>query len=328
MDLNRKAKIKPAVIVYSYLVIFPILLLFIGDKFILDGYFRKNLPISLDFLIWFNILFNFPHIICSSLLFFDKKYLAAFKIQFLKLVGLALAFVAIGATFWSSSLREATTLFALIWTIKHVVGQQFSMTRIFLRAKEDWLFILWKNYGIFVAVLIFLGIYSRVYTRYFSFIRPTLKLFEQHPWWFILPFLIVTSLLLKRAHDAKNKMGSYMLIANSFMMLSSVLLFSEQYFCLASLGPRIIHDLSAFYFYGVHSFNKKATFKGTSFLAFINRYQPVPLFLLSSVISVSLMYFCLNIHDLTIYHALSAIHFYTESFFWKAGSPSRQFLHF
>lgn len=306
----------------------PILVGMLVDKYYLDNYLQKNSPITFDFVIWFNVFFNFPHIICSSLLFVDKQYLSFFRKSLLILLMASAVFVVVFIAFRSSVMQEMVTLFALVWTIKHVVGQQFSMTRIFLRAKEDWAFLVWKHYGIFIASLMFLGIYARVYTRYFSYIRPLLKLFEQQPWPLLLPFFVTSVVLALRAHRANNQIGARMVYANVFMMVGSCFLFSEQYFCLAALGPRVIHDLSAFYFYGVHSYNKGRVASSGWFTNFFKRLQPIPLFMLSSTLGVFVMFYCMKIGDLTIYHALSAIHFYTESFFWKADSPARKFLSF
>ncbi|MCA9507373.1 MAG: hypothetical protein KC505_03000 [Myxococcales bacterium] len=327
---EQEVRINPYVVNSLYLVLIPIAVLMIVDLVVFSGYFKTRSPLTLEFVLWLNLFLNFPHIICSSLLLADKKYLSFFKDKLLYLAIFGIFAVFILVAFDSAGLREAVTLFALIWTVKHVIGQQFSMTKIFLKRKENLTFKIWKSYGVFISSSLFLCIYSRIYTNYFSYLKPFLNLFEQYSLYFTIPAIVLSAILLFQVRESAGILsGKLMIVGNLCMVLVSCFLFSQDYFSLAVLGPRIIHDFSALYFYGAHSYNKKKVKKSGSFFDFIHRNQPIPLFFASSLLGCGLMYFCQNIiFDLTIYHALSALHFYTESFFWKADSPAREFLHF
>src|SRR5437762_4035318 len=50
--------------------------------------------------------------------------------------------------------------------------------------------------------------------------------------------------------------GKAFLIANSAMPIVSVYLYAEGYYFFAVLGPRVIHDATAFIFYMVHDYNR------------------------------------------------------------------------
>ncbi len=329
IEKKEKLSVNPYILNSIYLVILPVMMLAFVDRIFFDEYIKNNSPMTLDFILWFNIAFNFPHIICSFLIMCEKNYIIHFRQKLLALFVASLCFVSILVSFRSSFLQETITLVALLWTVKHVVGQQFSMTKIFLRVKEDWVFKAWRIYGILIASLVFLGIYSKIYTYYFGYLYPVFEIFNKYSFFCVLPVFILSAVLLDRSIRARNKSGTYMIIGNMLMVASSVILYSHEYYCLSALGPRIIHDLSALYFYGIHSFNKrKSRTMPKNFWGIMNHFQPLPLFISSSFLSVSILWLCFRYGDLNIYHALSAIHFYTESFFWKNDSPAREHLVF
>jgi hypothetical protein len=141
--------------------------------------------------------------------------------------------------------------------------------------------------------------------------------------------------------------GKLFLWSNIFLVLSSFYLYLQQYYFLAILVPRLVHDATAYIFYVTHDYNRHHNHPQN----FIYRYAAhwnVPIFIVLPVCSFALafvlqaygdnivsaiteLFFSVEIHKaitLGLLGYLALMHYYTEAFTWKQESPYRRFIAF
>jgi hypothetical protein len=138
-------------------------------------------------------------------------------------------------------------------------------------------------------------------------------------------------------------MGRFYLWANALMVLQSSVCYWQGYAFLAILGPRLVHDLTAFTFYIAHDVNRHGTrpqnllYRLASKLGMgvfwvcpavailltylIGRFaDPLANLVVTPVLGHSLPYAA----SFVIVGYLGLLHYYTEVFTWKQGSPYRR----
>ena len=316
---------------YSCLII--IALVFSFDVLFFGQALRKASPVMIEFTAWFNAFFNFPHIICSLLLFssrenvkFSRDKLARFGIASGVFLLIFLSLNHLDDMYFNVAI-EVVTLTALLWTIKHVVNQQFSIGLVFLKKKETWQYSLWRWSGLALSCLVFLGIYAKVYTSYFHYLYDVFEFLTEHCLAVLVMYLGLSILAYRSVVDEGARLGLSMILWNSFMVARSYGLYAKSYFILAILGPRIVHDLTAIHFYSTYIANRSASKNSIpekKQSMFHVLYRPVTRYILFSMAGGALFMWSFENYDLMdIYHGMAALHFYIESFFWKRSSPSR-----
>ena len=127
----------------------------------------------------------------------------------------------------------------------------------------------------------------------------------------------------------KNKETKNYILLNLILMYASSYLLYMEYYCLAILGHRVIHDMTAFTFYGVHNVNKKNTdsLRGIFSIIHHNKFNGLPTTILTStIISFPIMAFSFYVKNWSYYYIFAAMHFYFESSIWKKGSPLREYI--
>ena len=130
-------------------------------------------------------------------------------------------------------------------------------------------------------------------------------------------------------------------------MLSSFYLYQQQYYFLAILVPRLVHDATAYTFYVTHDYNRHHA-KPHNFMYRIGRLFHIPLLIVLPLSSFALafalqaygddfishlsdFFFGVSIHKvitLGLLGYLALMHYYTEAFTWKNDSPYRRYIAF
>jgi hypothetical protein len=137
--------------------------------------------------------------------------------------------------------------------------------------------------------------------------------------------------------------GRSYLWANALMVLQSVLFYAEGYSFLAILGPRLVHDMTAFTFYVTHDVNRHGV-KPQNLLYRLASKLGLGIVWVGPVLAVLLTYLIDRFADpvaslwltpvlgydfpyaasFIIVGYLGMLHYYTEVFTWRQGSPYRQ----
>ena len=157
--------------------------------------------------------------------------------------------------------------------------------------------------------------------------------------------LVCSALLCQRY--VPSTFGKWFLWANVLLVVSSFYFYNQQYYFLAILVPRLVHDVTAYIFYVTHDVNKHQRQPQNAIYRCATYYR-LPIIAVLSVLSFSLAFVLQAYGDNTVslitrylfdveidkaatlglLGYLALMHYYTEAFTWKQDSPYRQFIAF
>jgi hypothetical protein len=342
IDVDAPLAAKPAsriVISARFLLaiyaIVPICLVaMILDKWIWGGKLFSALPTSPESFFVFQLAFGTPHIIASSILLAaNTDYLRAYWLRLILFTLAILVFFGVGSLYIP---YEAFLALVGAATVLHVIKQQVGVGKGLCRHAG-------RVYDVWGWTLVVFGsiLYYAVYTGY-HFSPVTADRVHGTLWTLAAIALALTFVCHVRIPTA---MGRLYLWANLVMTLQSGLFYAEGYSFLAILGPRLVHDLTAFTFYVAHDVNRHGTapqnllYRLAAKLGFgvfwvcpalavlltflIGRYlDPLTHLVVHPVLGYDLPYAA----SFVIVGYLGLLHYYTEAFTWKKGSPYRQYV--
>lgn len=319
-----------------YSIIPLCLLLQLFDDWFWQGFLQQNLPSSPKQFLLFQIIFGTPHIVASSILLVSNtEYLKFYKWKVILMTGAIALIFGVGSLFIPYKVLYVT---AAAWTVYHVLKQQLGVGRG-LYHLPDWVFyvLLWMS--VTTGIFVYIGI----------FLKNSLDV-QQLEWIKLISGglcagLICSALLCQSYVNTSE--GKWFLWSNVLLVLSSFYLFIQQYYFLAILVPRLVHDATAYIFYVVHDYNKHHQQPQNLMYHYAARCHlpvfvvlPLCSFLLafvlqsygdSAVNAITELFFGVEIRKavtLGLLGYLALMHYYTEAFTWKQGSPYRRFIAF
>ena len=333
---NNNLRVSFRLLLALYSIIPLCLLLQLFDSSFWNGYLQHNLPSSPKHFLLFQILFGTPHIIASAILLTsNSEYLKFFKTKIL-LMTIALAiFFSI-----ASQILSYRVLYIMVasWTVFHVLKQQHGIARgICGLPGRAFNLLLWLSVsaGIFIYVGIFLNkILSVQQANWISIISGVLCI-----------CLLLTSFVCQRY--VKTGFGKVFMWANTLLVVSSFYLYNQQYYFLAILVPRLVHDATAYVFYVVHDYNRHHGHPQNLLYRYTSRLK-LHIFIVLPLLSFSLA-FVLQAYGNQVFNVitnfffgveirkaitlgllgyLGLMHYYTEAFTWKSNSPYRKYIGF
>lgn len=301
--------------ILSVFLVIPLCLLVVfADHSFLDLRIRLSLPKSPEELFIFSIFFGFPHIVASCFSLFDKEYFQFYRNQVTSEFIYYCLFFIIIYFFAGKNIFEA--LFSL-WTIKHVIGQQFFIAPLFAHFSKTNL-KLWRN----SALLIGIGLYA------FTF--PERIHLNINPIFYLVFFTIMTSfftlITVITSSNNDNLTSKIFIWLNWLSIVSGILFVYLHYPFLTILCLRIIHDLIAYHFYITHDTNRNFNYRH-NFIYRLFNFLKMPVFLLLPLLSL-LIALRFNFKPLPFRYSfalglVSIFHYYIDSIFWKKDSIHR-----
>jgi hypothetical protein len=317
-----------------YAIVPLCLVAMILDRLVWGGTLFRALPTSPESFFIFQLAFGTPHIIASTILLAaNTDYLHAYWLRLTLFTLLILAFFGIGSLYIPYNVFLALVGAA---TVLHVIKQQVGVGKGLCRG-AGWLYDLWGwTLVVFGSIL-----YYAVYTGY-TFSTEAAAWVHGTLW--ALAAIALALALICHAR-IPTRMGRLYLWANLVLTLQSGLFYAEDYSFLAILGPRLVHDVTAFTFYVAHDVNRHGTatqnllYRLASKLGLgvfwvcpalailltflIGRYlDPLAHLVVPPVLGYDLPYAA----SFVIVGYLGLLHYYTEAFTWKKGSPYRQYV--
>ncbi len=334
--VENKLAVSFKLILGLYSIIPICFIIYMADVLFWRNYLKTILPSSPTHFILFQILFGTPHIIASAIvLTSNKEYLQFFKPKLIGMTMFIVAFFGFGSLFISYKMLYITTA---CWTVYHVFKQQHGIAKGICRL-PGWAFywMLWLSVS--AGIFIYMGI----------FLKNSLD--DQQVVWVKLIAgtltigLVLSSVLCQRY--VSTQFGKYFLWSNTLLIVSSFYFYTQQYYFLAILIPRLVHDATAYVFYVTHDYNRHHQTPQNSLYKFAARCN-IHVFLVLPLISFALTYLLQAYGDAwvniitqyffgtDIYKAitlgligyLSLMHYYTESFTWQSNSPLRRYIRF
>lgn len=314
LALPKKLKISPSVLLSFYAIIPVAVFLAALDHFYFNNHYRNHLPMSPEHLFWFTLFFVAPHIYANHFSLLDADYWKFYKSHILIILPAIAAFGYFAPKVWGPA---AFGLFYSIWQMKHAINQQFALAPM-LSAKPDRYYTYWKWLGIILGITMYAGLAPEDIHFEVKNIIVYISIFT------ILPFIFLT---YKTSEQCKNFLGSAYIWANFLMVETGIILYLCDYSFCALLIPRIVHDLTAFYFYSVHDHNRNMTYQHNLLYRWFS-FTRIPVAVLCPLLAC-LILLPFNFDPKPGWFwvfspIISMSHFYLESVTWKYGTPHRQ----
>lgn len=333
---ENKLAVSFKLILGLYSIIPICLIIYLIDLFILDGSLKSILPSSPSHFILFQILFGTPHIIASAILITsNKEYLQFFKLKLMGMTTFIVIFFGFGSLFIPYKVLYIITA---CWTVYHVFKQQHGIGKGICRL-PSWAFywMLWLS--VTAGIFIYMGI----------FLKNSLDV-QQVVWVKLIASVLTIGLILSSVlcqRYVKTSFGKYFLWANTFLIVSSFFFYIQQYYFLAILVPRLVHDATAYVFYVTHDYNKHQEVAQNNLYKYAERCHlhvflvlPLLSFILTFLLQaygnelvnlITQFFFGTEIYKaitLGLIGYLSLMHYYTEAFTWQVNSPLRRYIWF
>ncbi|HIF54007.1 MAG: hypothetical protein ABGX40_00335 [Methylococcales bacterium] len=334
--VDNKLAVSFKLLLGLYLVIPLSILVYILDQYYWGNYLKAILPSSPSHFILFQILFGTPHIIASALILLgNKEYLQFYKVKLLVMTALIILVFGIGSLFIP---YRVLYIMAACWTVYHVFKQQHGIAKAVCQLPSwgfYWLLWISVSAGIFIYIGVFLknslGVQQIEWVKMIAF---------------VLTFGLILSTVLCQRY-IKTGFGKCFLWSNTLLIVSSFYMYTQQYYFLAILIPRLVHDATAYVFYVTHDYNKHHQSPQNTLFKYAERCH-LHVFLVLPLFSFALAYLLQAYGDemvnmitrwffdgeirqaisLGLIGYLSLMHYYTEAFTWQAGSPLRKYIRF
>ncbi len=319
-----------------YLIMPLCLCLQLLDRFFLQGQLLAHLPSSPSHFMLFQILFGTPHILASSvLLITNTAYLRFYQAKLIVMTALIITVFGIGSLIIP---YKVLYVIAACWTVYHVLKQQIGVGRgVYQLSNLAFYTLLWLSVS--AGVLVYLGIFLH------TSLEETQTVLIKNCASGLSALLLLATLFYHRT--VTTALGKLFLWANTLLVIASLYFYMQQYYFLAILVPRLIHDATAYIFYITHDYNKHQAQPQNWLYQYTARWK-LPIFLVLPLLSAALTFFLqmygnemvsfitevlFNVEinkaiTLGLIGYLSLMHYYTEAFIWKQGSPLRQFIVF
>ncbi len=285
------------------------------DLALASGALRRVLPSHPDKLLFFTVFVNLPHIVASHLTVADAEYLPKYRTRIL--------WFGAGLLVVTGALKQLAPMvlgaLAVLFTVFHICAQQVGLTGAQLRV-GDRTFTAWKWITIAsgVAAYVFAVDGTEAVRRHFAVLGLAL----------LVPSYLLAARLHRRSATAA---GRRYLWANQAMFTAMIGLGLLGYPIFAALMPRVVHDLTAFYVYGVHDHNRNRAGAKNAFYKLAAALR-VPTWIAGPAAGILI---ALAIERalppetaLVIVYTISAFHYYLEGVIWKRGSPHREHVAF
>jgi hypothetical protein len=319
-----------------YAIIPLCLLLQLIDSWFWQGFLQQNLPTNPKHFLLFQILFGTPHIVASSIvLVSNTEYLKLYKLKIMLMTAAIIVVFGVGSLFIP---YKALYVIVAAWTVYHVLKQQIGVGRSLYRL-PNWAFYLLLWMSVASGIFIYIGIFMKnsLDAQLLEWIKLAAGI--------LCAGLVCSALLCERYVTTQS--GRCFLWANVLLVLSSFYLYLQQYYFLAILIPRLVHDVTAYVFYVVHDYNKHHR-QPKNFMYHYAARCHLPIFIVLPLFSFALTFVLQSYGDdafnaitefffgveirkaitLGLLGYLALMHYYTEAFTWKQGSPYRRFIGF
>ncbi len=308
IERKELLKIKPGLLLSIYSAIPLALILVLVDQVLFEGGLRNSLIKNPDDYPLFALVFTLPHIISSYFGFFDREYLKVYGKRLLR----GSQIVIIGSTVVAAINLTAAFYILALFTMYHVFKQQSGIARSLI-GKVDKPYQIWEWMGVLLSFAIYVSIFSNI----------------QLPNGFMVGALLVFSLIgLSIARQKMSLLAQVYLLGTILLPTAGYCLVATGYPILALAVPRIIHDVTAYFYYASHDHNRYLQSKNNYIYNLTSRLG-LPVIAANIVLSMTLA-FLINRYSgsmaLLILMVISLIHYYFESFIWKRDSVHRRYI--
>lgn len=307
-------RIKPGYLLGIYSII-PVVILFIAaDLWLNDLQLSRALPADPHSMQWFTMFFMLPHIFASLFTFVDRDYLVAYRDRLVVSVPVILMVVIVVPLLFNAPLLQ---LIVAVYTLFHLISQQTGIAAMIARNKSA-VYHAWKWVSFFAVLMISVLAQANV-----PGFRDLLYL--------ALPFFILFygALTLLSARQSKTVAGARYIAANSAMIVICYGLALARLPFFVILIMRVVHDVTAFYFYISHNANRNRE-RHLNLISRLRKWVRLPEYVFTPLMGVLCTFLATVVLGEGILFAiifLGLLHYYWEGVMWKQGSPHRASIH-
>jgi len=330
LDSKQRATVNSKALLALYLIIPACALLVLVDMLFLGNDLRQLLPTSpTGWLIW-AVIFELPHIVASFFSFIDREYIRHYGKKLILAVSIitaAVMFVRVGApavlpASLAGILSHLLAAVFVIYTMYHVLSQQFGIAMALMKLKPDHRYE-WLRWGATMSGVLMYTL--AMVDKELMFLGVSFGAIFQ---WLGAGIIAFTCVLGWNVSKLTNEpKGKLFLFANLAMLVSVYLFLYLDYSIFVLMIPRFVHDLTAFYVYGVHDHNRNCEKKHNLIYRPFYGISPI---LICPVLALLLGNF-LESHDYAMPAfavILTFLHYHVEGYIWKGNSLHRRFVSF
>jgi hypothetical protein len=274
---------------------------------------------------FWTLIFNLPHIVASWVTFADKAYIRHYRSEFTVALPIVVLLTIVLHVFIGGAVAF---LVSAIYTMYHVLSQQFGITIMMLGIKPNNVYRWWRWLSIIGTLFIYLVIYggSDVETaNVLDVLAPQLSIAAAS-------LFLGASVFFAYQLDKQSelKLGKYYLWSNVAMVFSCLIVARLGYIAFVIMIPRILHDITAFIVYITHDDNRNRK-KTVNYVYKLTSFSKLPYWLLCPATAILMAYALTTVHNIyvsTFIFAITYFHYYFEGFIWKGSSLHRQQAHF
>lgn len=295
--------------------IVPLCLLFLlFDGLVLDFRISRSLPADPHSMQWFTLFFMLPHIFASTFTFLDREYLATYRVR----LGMAIPIIAVIVLLLPQLFPDFPLgLIVAIYTMYHLMNQQTGIAAMIAR-NRSWEHEGWRWACFVVATLLYVAVLVGDRNLAALVVRAAAV---------VVPLLVLSGALALRR--ARTGIGKAYIAANTAMVITcyGLLAFNLPFFLI--LIPRVVHDVSAFFFYVAHNANRNAI-APVNPLARLRAVTGLPEYLWTPAVGVTctaLVTFLCSDWMMYILPSMALFHYYFEGIMWKSGAPHRRYIY-
>lgn len=290
---DRTFKVNSYLLLALYAFIpLSIVLVFIDQVFLSSVLRDEYLPSNPATLIWWAIIFNFPHIVSSLVTLADDEYISFYKQRFARalsvIVLVVLTINILIPLLFPGILSTITTVLFVVffagYTMYHVLSQQFGIGMMLMKVRPSRSYEIWRALATVASTLMYGMVFMKWPDTPFMGAFSVYEILEMIAGIFCV-LTVFQGFYITR--DSQRNLGTWYVYSNLLMLVSTYafLLMGYGFFVIAI--PRFVHDLTAFIIYSTHDQNRNRDVVRNHIYRFL-KFIPLPIMFLTPVVAIVL----------------------------------------
>ncbi|WP_439133160.1 hypothetical protein [Pseudomaricurvus sp.] len=290
-------RVKGSLLLSLYLIIPLCFVTAALDTVFLDHRLRDIwLPSNPANLLFWAIIFNFPHIVSSLVTLADKEYLSFYRRRLIK--GLSAIFALVFAVNYLAPMvlsksdarivYYAFFFFLATYTMHHVFSQQFGIGMAFMKVARSRRYEFFRGCATVAGTLMYMSVFGKTILRKVEIVGLSGNELAVIITGIFVVLTTVQGILICR--QSNSKLGKKYMHSNLWMIASAYLFLVLDYDFFVIAIPRFIHDITAFIIYSVHDQNRNYDKKHNYVYRFLS-FLPLTPLLLCPVLAIFLAAF-------------------------------------
>ncbi len=288
---NKTLAVNSQLLLALYAFIPVSILVVIVDQLFLSGILKDQyLPNNPATLMWWAIIFNFPHIVSSLVTLADEEYISFYKKRFAKALTIitvvVLSINILIPLFFPKSLSTISTFLFLVffsgYTMYHVLSQQFGIGMMLMKVRPTKSYEVWRGLATVASTLM----YGMVFVTWTD--TPVLGAFTAFDIMKMIAGLFSVLTVMQGIYITRNSqrdLGKWYVYSNLLMLMSSYGLLVMGYGFFVIAIPRFVHDITAFIIYSTHDQNRNRD-KVRNYIYRALKFIPIPVLFLCPILAM------------------------------------------